>query len=100
MRALLRVFSAAAVLSVVPTLFAQQPTISHGQVTTEAADHGLGIVLDGLKRQKDAVWVGYSIPVTGKFSSDGTPTISNTWRAITARWPMIPMVTINRSITP
>ena len=69
MRALLRVFAAAAVLSVVPTLLAQQPTISHGQVTPEAANHGLGTVLDGLKRQKDAVWVGYSIPVTGKFSS-------------------------------
>ncbi len=69
MRALLRVFAVAAVLSEVPTLFAQQPTVSHGQVTTEAADHGLGTVLDGLKRQKDAVWIGYSIPVTGKFSS-------------------------------
>ena len=69
MRALLRVFAAAAVLSVAPTLFAQQPTISHGQVTTEAADHGLGAVLDGLKQQKNAVWIGYSIPVTGKFSS-------------------------------
>jgi HEAT repeat protein len=69
MRASLRVFAVAVVLSVVSTLFAQQPTISHGQVTTEAADHGLSTVLDGLERQKDAVWVGYSIPVTGKFSS-------------------------------
>jgi hypothetical protein len=38
-------------------------------VTTEGANHGLGTVIDGLKQQKDAVWVGYSIPGTNKFSS-------------------------------
>jgi HEAT repeats len=69
MRALLRVFIGTTVLSAATILFAQQPTISHGQVTTEAADHGVGPVLDGLKRQKDIVWVGYSVPVVSKFSS-------------------------------
>lgn len=57
------------VLSAATPLFAQQPTVIHGQVTTEAANHGLATVIDGLKQQKDAVWVGYSIPVNNKFSS-------------------------------
>src|SRR5260370_38052437 len=35
----------------------------------EAANRGLGTIIDGLKQQKDAVWVGYSIPVINKFSS-------------------------------
>jgi HEAT repeat protein len=69
MRAFLRVFVATTVLSTATALFAQQPTIVHSQVTTETAGHGLGTVIDGLKRQKDAVWVGYSIPVVNKFSS-------------------------------
>jgi hypothetical protein len=69
MRAFARVFATALVLSATTTLFAQQPTVVHGQVTTEAANHGLGPVIDGLKQQKDAVWVGYSIPVINKFSS-------------------------------
>ena len=67
MRAFVRVFVTAFVLSVTATLFAQQPTVVHGQVTTEAANRGLGTVIDGLKQQKDAVWVGYSIPVINKF---------------------------------
>jgi hypothetical protein len=69
MRAFVRVFMTALVLSATAALFAQQPTVVHGQVTTEAANHGLGTVVDGLKQQKDAVWVGYSIPVINKFSS-------------------------------
>jgi len=69
MRALLRAFIATTVLSAAPALFSQQPTVVHGQVTAEAADHGLGTTIDGLKRQKEAVWVGYSIPVVSKFSS-------------------------------
>jgi HEAT repeats len=71
MRAFVRVFATALVLSAATALSAsaQQPTVIHGQVTTEAANRGLGTVVDGLKQQKDPVWVGYSIPVINKFSS-------------------------------
>jgi HEAT repeat protein len=69
MRAFVRTFAATLVLSGATVLFAQQPTIVHGQVTAETASHGLGAVLDGLKKQKDVVWVGYSIPVVSKFTS-------------------------------
>jgi hypothetical protein len=69
MRALLRIVTASSVLLVTTVLFAQQPTVSHSQVTTETADHGLGAVIDKLKQQKDTVWVGYSVPVVSKFSS-------------------------------
>jgi HEAT repeat protein len=69
MRAFVRGFVTTLVLSAATTLSAQQPTIVHGQVTTETANQGLGRVIDGLKQQKDAVWLGYSIPVINKFSS-------------------------------
>jgi HEAT repeat protein len=69
MRVFVRAFVASTILSAATALFAQQPTVIHGQVTTEAANHGLGKVIDGSKQQKDAVWVGYSIPVINKFSS-------------------------------
>jgi HEAT repeats len=69
MRAFVRAFVATTILSTATTSFAQQPTVLHGQVTTEAASNGLGTVLDGLKQQKDPVWVGYSVPVINKFSS-------------------------------
>jgi hypothetical protein len=57
------------ILSASTAMLAQQPTILHGQATAEAADHGLNAALDGLKRQNSAMWVGYSILVTNKFSS-------------------------------
>jgi HEAT repeat protein len=69
MRTFVRAFVTALVLSATTALFAQQSTVVHGQVTTEAANHGLKAVVDGLKQQKDVVWVGYSIPVINKFSS-------------------------------
>ena len=69
MRAFVRAFVATLVLSGAASLLAQQPTVTHGQVTTETASQGLGKVIDGLKQQKDVVWVGYSIPVVNKFSS-------------------------------
>jgi HEAT repeat protein len=69
MRAFVRVFAAIVALSVAPALFSQQPIIVHGEVMTQTPDHGLDTVLNGLKRQKDVAWVGYSIPVAGKFSS-------------------------------
>jgi hypothetical protein len=69
MRAFVRVSVTALVLSATAALSAQQPTVIHGQVTTQAANHGLWTVVDGLKQQKDAVWLGYSVPVINKFSS-------------------------------
>jgi hypothetical protein len=68
----MRVFARAVaitILSASTAMLAQQPTILHSQATTEAVDHGLAAALDGLKRQNSAMWVGYSIPVTSKFSS-------------------------------
>jgi HEAT repeat protein len=69
MQTFVRAFVTTTVLSAATALFAQQPTIVHGQVTTEAADHELNAALDGLKRQNSTMWVGYSIPVVSKFSS-------------------------------
>jgi HEAT repeat protein len=69
MRAFVRIIATVFVLSTAPAMFAQQPTILHGQMTTQAATHGLGTVIDGLKQQKGAAWVGYSIPLANKFSS-------------------------------
>ena len=69
MRAFVCAFIATTVLSAATVLPAQQPTIIHGQATTEAADHGLNAVIDGLKRQNSVTWIGYSVPVVNKFSS-------------------------------
>ena len=69
MRAFVRAFAATTILSTAIASFAQQPTVLHGQVTTEAASNGLGTVLNGLKQQKDPAWVGYSVPLINKFSS-------------------------------
>jgi len=69
MQTFVRAFVAATVLASATTMFAQQPTISHGQVTVEAADRGLGAALEKQKQQKDPVWVGYSVPAISKFSS-------------------------------
>ena len=69
MRAFVRAFVAAAVVLTTIAVFAQQPTILHGQATTETADHGLNAALDGLKHQNSVMWVGYSVPILSKFSS-------------------------------
>ena len=69
MRSFVRAFVATTILSSATILFGQQPKVIHSQVTTEAAHEGLGKVIDGLKQQKEIVWVGYSIPVVNKFSS-------------------------------
>jgi HEAT repeat protein len=69
MRTLVRIFAASLVMSAVTALLAQQPEMLHAQWTTQIVDHGLSAVLDGLKAQKHATWVGYSIVVKEKFSS-------------------------------
>ncbi len=68
MRIFVRVLIATTVLCAAPTLFAQQPTILHGQMAAEVADRGLSGAIDQLKQLKDAAWIGYSIPVISKFS--------------------------------
>jgi HEAT repeat protein len=57
------------VLAASTATLAQQPEVIHAQLTTQAADHGLGAALDGLKRQNTPLWAGYTIPVADKFSS-------------------------------
>jgi hypothetical protein len=69
MRAFGRTLTATLILVVAARVLAQQPSVVHGQVTTESANHGLGKVIDGLKQQKDVLWVGYSIPVISRISS-------------------------------
>jgi HEAT repeat protein len=69
MRAFVRTFTTTLVLSMAAPAFAQQPTVVHGLLTTETANHGLGKAVDSLKQQKDVVWVGYSVPAISKFSS-------------------------------
>ncbi|MGD0444885.1 MAG: HEAT repeat domain-containing protein [Edaphobacter sp.] len=70
MQTFVRAFAITTVLAAASSLFAQQPTITHGQVVMEAADHGLKTAIDSQKRQKDAGWLGYSVPIVSKFSSD------------------------------
>ncbi len=69
MRHITRILALAAVLSVSPVVFGQQPEVLHGQVSSQAIDRGLGATLDTLKRENTTLWVGYSIPVSDKFSS-------------------------------
>lgn len=57
------------VLAASTTMLAQLPEVAHAQLTTQAADHGLGAALDGLKAQNAPLWAGYTIPVGDKFSS-------------------------------
>ena len=57
------------VLAASTAMPAQQPEVVHAQLSTQAADHGLGAGLDGLKRQNTPLWAGYTIPVADKFSS-------------------------------
>ena len=69
MRTLVRIFAASVVLSAATALMAQQPEILHAQSKAQTVDHGLSAVFDGLKTQKGATWVGYSIAVKEKVSS-------------------------------
>jgi len=67
MRIFLRLAIAVIALSTTNTLLSQQPTILHGQVTTD--DHGLAPALDTAKKAPGITWVGYSVPVVSKFSN-------------------------------
>jgi len=69
MRPFVRLFVAAAIISVAPAMQAQQPKIVHAQLTTEAGSQGLNAVLHGLKHQTNPQWIGYSVPVINNFSS-------------------------------
>lgn len=67
MRYFLRLAIAAVVLSTATASFSQQPTILHGQITTDG--QGLGPALDGAKKATGITWIGYSVPVVAKFSN-------------------------------
>jgi HEAT repeat protein len=64
MRTLVRILAAGMALSAITALMAQQPEILHAQWKTQTV-----AVLDGLKSQKSATWVGYSIAVKERVSS-------------------------------
>ncbi|HEU5340912.1 HEAT repeat domain-containing protein [Edaphobacter sp.] len=57
-----------AALAVAPCMLAQQPEVLHAQLTTQPAG-SLGKTIDTLKQQNAPLWIGYSIPVIGTFSS-------------------------------
>lgn len=67
MQAFVRSSVIATVLSMAHVLPAQQPTILHGQVTTD--NHGLAPALDTAKKATGITWIGYSVPVVSKFSN-------------------------------
>ena len=53
----------AASLLLAPTLLAQQPQITHAQLTSQSAAHGLATTINQLKQSPTAVWIGYTIPI-------------------------------------
>jgi HEAT repeat protein len=67
MRIFLRLAIVAVVLSATNVLLSQQPTILHGEITTD--NHGLGPALDNAKKGAGIAWIGYSVPVVSKFSN-------------------------------
>lgn len=69
MRFLTHTLALTTILAASTATLAQQPEVTHTQLTTQSADHGLGAALDGLKRQNTPLWAGYTIPVVDKFSS-------------------------------
>ena len=69
MRHLAGVFVFATLMGAASIGLAQQPQITHAQVTAKSADHGLAAELDVLKRESAPVWVGYSLPVVERFSN-------------------------------
>ncbi len=56
MRLFVHLFAAAALVSVVPVMPAQQPKVVHTQLTTEAGGQGLNAVLHNLKSQNNPQW--------------------------------------------
>jgi len=78
MRSISRAFIlAAALLSGSAILFAQQPQVVNGQVSTQPVDHNLQTTLDKLKQSATPLWVGYTIPTAKPFHSNwGSSTVS------------------------
>jgi hypothetical protein len=68
MRYLAGVFVFTASIVVGSIGLAQQPPVSHAQVTSKSADRGLVPEIDALKSESAPVWIGYSVPVVEKFS--------------------------------
>ena len=58
-----------------PVLTAQQPTISHAQLSTVRAEHGLGAQIDQLKQSAASVWIGCAIAVGPGFHSGANRSI-------------------------
>ncbi len=69
MRLHVRIVAIAVLLSAAAVTLAQQPEITHAQLTTKSADRGLAAEFDALKRTGVPVWVGYNVPVVDRFSS-------------------------------
>jgi hypothetical protein len=69
MRYLVGVFVFTTFIGAASIGLAQQPQITHAQVTTKSADRGLAAELDALKRESGPAWVGYSIPVVDRFGN-------------------------------
>lgn len=50
---------------------AQQPKIVHAELTSKSASKGIAGEIEALKKAGGVTWVGYSIPVTPRYSHDG-----------------------------
>jgi HEAT repeat protein len=48
---------------------AQQPAVDHAQLTARSAEHGLAAELQTVKQGGSPIWIGWSVPVQGGFSS-------------------------------
>jgi len=69
MQRLIRVLMIGTVFSIAAAVSAQQPSVEHAQLTARAAEHGLAAELDAAKRSSSPAWIGWSIPVSERFSS-------------------------------
>ena len=69
MRHLAGVFIFATLMGAASIGWAQQPQITHAQVTAKSADRGLAAEVDALKPETAPVWVGYSVPVVDRFGN-------------------------------
>ena len=69
MQRLIRVLVTGTIFSMAAAVSAQQPVVEHAQLTARAAEHGLAAELDAAKRSSSPAWIGWSIPVSERFSS-------------------------------